>query len=215
MIAALLPAAVVVVEAYADDPHAMLFPAERDAISAAVPVRRNEYATVRACARQALARLGLPPAAILSGARGAPQWPDGAVGSMTHCTGFRAAALARTGAVTSLGIDAEPHRPLPDGILPTIAGPSEQAVVRELSRSAPHVRWDTLLFSAKESVYKAWFPRTGLWLGFEEAEIDLRPDGTFSARLVGDAGAAPGAPPAGFQGRWTAGRDLLATAIAS
>ncbi len=43
----------------------------------------------------------------------------------------------------------------------------------------PGPSWDRLLFSAKESVYKAWFPLTGRWLGFEEAAITINPaDGT-------------------------------------
>ena len=46
------------------------------------------------------------------------------------------------------------------------------------------VHWDRVLFSAKESIYKAWFPLTGRWLGFEEASLSIDPAaGTFAARL--------------------------------
>src|SRR5262249_33599292 len=57
--------------------------------------------------------------------------------------------------------------------------------------------WDRLLFSAKESVYKAWFPLARRWLGFEEADVTLDPAGRFTARLL-----VPG-PVSGFTGRWT------------
>src|ERR1700761_6826280 len=98
-----------------DDPAgAALFPAERACVGAARERRRSEYATVRLCARQAMHRLGLPPSPVLSGPRGEPLWPDGVVGSMTHCEGYRGAVLARAGEYLAVGIDAEPDRPLPD-----------------------------------------------------------------------------------------------------
>ena len=49
--------------------------------------------------------------------------------------------------------------------------------------SGAGVAWDRLLFSAKEAVFKAWFFVERSWLGFEECQIDLREEGTFSARL--------------------------------
>lgn len=90
---------------------------------------------------------------------------------MTHCAGYRAAAAARARDVVTIGIDAEPHAVLPDGVLDVVALPEERAWIYELARSAEEVHRDRLLFSAKESVYKAWFPLTGRWLGFEDAEL--------------------------------------------
>jgi len=49
-----MPAAVVAAGAFGDLPGATLFPAERDAAAGAVERRRMEFATVLACARQAL-----------------------------------------------------------------------------------------------------------------------------------------------------------------
>ena len=43
---------------------------------------------------------------------------------------------------------------------------------------------DRLLFCAKEATYKAWFPMTDRWLGFDQAEIDLREDGTLISYLL-------------------------------
>lgn len=84
--------------------------------------RQREFATARSCARTALARLGVPPVPVLASPRGAPRWPAGVVGSITHCDGYRAAAVAYTRDVVSLGIDAEPDEPLPnDGTLGPIA----------------------------------------------------------------------------------------------
>jgi 4'-phosphopantetheinyl transferase EntD len=139
-------------------------------------------------------------------------WPDGVVGSITHCAGYRAAAVARAADVAMIGIDAEPNEPVPDGVLDIIARPAERDMLNELSRRRPEVAWDRLLFSAKESVYKAWAPVTGTFLDFDEAELTFDATaGSFVARLL--------PPGASVMGRELAGhfavRDGLAvTAIA-
>jgi 4'-phosphopantetheinyl transferase EntD len=192
---------------------AALFPEEREHIAQAVAKRRAEFAAVRRCARQALRELGFPPVPILPGEQREPTWPEGVVGSMTHCAGYCAAAVARAGEVPALGIDAEVHAPLPEGVLDLISLPSERDRMAALAAHAPaEVHWDRVLFSAKESVYKAWFPLTRRWLGFEQADIDLRPDGTFTARLT-PAEEDSAAAPRGFAGRWAVSGGLTATAI--
>ncbi|TPQ20638.1 4'-phosphopantetheinyl transferase superfamily protein [Streptomyces sporangiiformans] len=79
---------------------------------------------------------------------------------MTHCAGYRAEAAAHRSDLRTLGIDAEPHAPLPDGVLEFIALPEESSHVARLARHSPEVHWDRLLFCAKEAVCKAWFPAT-------------------------------------------------------
>ena len=113
MLEQILPPAVAVVETFGDLPGATLFPEEEAAIARAVPKRRREFATGRGCARAALNRLGEPPVPILRGPQGAPLWPAGVVGSITHCDGYRAAAVARTSDIATVGLDAEPDKPLP------------------------------------------------------------------------------------------------------
>lgn len=213
MIEKLLPASVACVEVFEDVPTPELFPAEVELVARAVAKRQREFATVRHCARQALASLGVAPAPILPGERGAPQWPDGVVGSLTHCDGYRAAALARAAHVCAIGIDAEPNDVLPDGVAGVIGREEELAGLAELAAAEPHVCWDRLLFSAKEAVYKAWFPLTRRWLDFREASVTLVPDGTFHARLLVPGPTVAGRPLTGFQGRWMAGDGLVVTAI--
>ena len=113
MIEKILPDAVASCEAFDDPPDATLLPEEEAVISRAVEKRRREFRTVRHCARRALSELRLPPAAVLPGERREPAWPPGIVGSLTHCTGYRAAAVAHRRDVLTVGIDAEPHEPLP------------------------------------------------------------------------------------------------------
>ena len=190
MIADILPPQVAADEAFGDLPDVVLFPGEQAVIVNAVDKRRREFATARACARAALAKLGMPPAPIVPGLRGAPQWPPGVVGSITHCAGYRASAVARDRDVITIGLDAEPHDKLPDGVLGAIASRGEQARLAALAAARPDMFWDRMLFSAKESVYKAWFPLTGRWLNFEDASVDIDPVGrTFNARLLGGSAA--------------------------
>ncbi|MFD5320608.1 4'-phosphopantetheinyl transferase [Streptomyces sp. NPDC127098] len=193
-----------------------LFPEESAHVANAVDKRRREFATVRHCARTALAALGGPRVPLLPGERGAPGWPAGFVGSLTHCDGYRAAAVARRDAVAGLGIDAEPDEPLRDpGVLDLISLPEERPRLRRLAAVHPEVCWERLLFSAKESVYKVWYPLTGKWLDFEEAALDFDlAAGTFTARLLVPGPVVDGVRHDSFTGRWLAQDGLLVTAIA-
>jgi enterobactin synthetase component D / holo-[acyl-carrier protein] synthase len=211
----ILPAGVACAEAFEDPPDVVLFPEEEALLARAVDKRRREFATARGCARTALAALGVPLAPLLPGERGAPRWPPGIVGSITHCAGYRAAAVARARDVLTIGLDAEPDEVLPDGVLEVVSLPAERARLRDLAAAAPGTSWDRLFFSAKESVYKAWFPLTRRWLGFGDADITVDAgDGTFEARLLVAAPAVGGSPLVGFAGRWLARDGLLVTAIA-
>jgi 4'-phosphopantetheinyl transferase EntD len=210
-----LPAGVVCAEAFTDVDDAELFDEERAVIAKAVAKRRGEFVTVRYCARKALAELGVLPAPLVPGERGAPQWPARIVGSMTHCANYRAAAVARATTVCSIGIDAEPHQPLPDGVLDAIALPDERIRLAELAATDDAIRWDRLLFCAKEAVYKAWFPLTRTGLDFEQADITIdRVSRTFTASLLVDGPIIDGMELRAFEGRWQANDRLLLVAIA-
>jgi 4'-phosphopantetheinyl transferase EntD len=214
MLEAIVPAGVAVAEEFGPlNEEADLLPAERAAIATAAPKRRREFAAVRACARQALAELGLPAAAVVPGPSGAPSWPPGVVGSMTHCQDFRACAIGRAGEFAAIGVDAEPHAVLPDGVLGMVAGAAERATLSELAAAVPGTSWDRILFCAKEAVYKAWFPAAGRWLGFSDADVLIDPGGTFHARLLVPGPVVGGRQLAGYDGRWQVARGLITAAV--
>lgn len=212
MIERILPAEVSSVDTV-DDHELDLFPEEEAAIAKAVDKRRREFTSARYCARRALAAIGVAAVPLVPGERGAPSWPDGVVGSMTHCAGYRAAVVARRTDVVSVGIDAEPHAPLPDGVLRMVGLPAERTMLAELGTELPDLHADRLLFCAKESVYKTWFPLTGKWLGFEEARIAIDPDGTFTARLLVTGPMVDGREVTTFHGRWLVADGIAVTAI--
>jgi 4'-phosphopantetheinyl transferase EntD len=202
-------------ELYSDPPGLAPLAEEEPLIARSVAKRRNEFITVRYCARLALGELGFAPVPILKGDKGEPCWPDGVVGSLTHCAGYRGAVVGRGGAVRSVGVDAEPHDVLPDGVLDAISLPAERSEIAALPAG---VHWDRTLFCAKEATYKVWFPLTKRWLGFEDAHITFDIDssgsaGAFESTILVDGSALWGPPLRSLAGRWSIERGLVLTAI--
>jgi 4'-phosphopantetheinyl transferase EntD len=74
-------------------------------------------------------------------------------GSLTHCTGYRAAAVAHRRGVLTVGIDAEPHEPLPPDVAGAITLDKDLVGLAELTAAGSAVCWDRVLFCAKETVY--------------------------------------------------------------
>jgi len=184
----------IAVEAADEDWEAPLAPGEAAAVSGAIERRRREFAAGRACARRALAQLGVPVAEL----------PSGAIGSISHTRGWCAAVVARCGALRGIGLDGER---LITGeranIFPMIAQPAEWAALGPLASEA-ELQWaGTLLFCAKEAAYKAQYPLTGLMLEFDDVEIavDL-PARAFTARV-------PRARLPRVSGRFATDGDLL------
>ena len=215
----LMTPAVTTAELYHHPSELDLHASEQAFIRSAVGKRQREFAAARRCARQAMGALGQPGVPILPDRHGAPRWPPGMIGSMTHCAGFAAAAVAWSANHRAIGIDAEPHEALPEGVLAMIALPPELRQVVALSREEVAVHWGKLLFCAKEAAYKAQFPLTGAMLGFQQGLVDLRRDGTdsrrgsFSVLLTAPGLHIDGVQGQALQGRWAVANGLLATGI--
>ena len=123
--------------------------------------------------------------------------------------------MAKNDKVRSVGIDAEPHDVLPKGVLDAISLPVERTELRVMPGG---LHWDRILFCAKEATYKAWFPVTRRWLGFEDAHITFDVDGTgaaggFESRILIDPAAVSGPPLQTLSGRWSVRDGLALTAI--
>jgi enterobactin synthetase component D / holo-[acyl-carrier protein] synthase len=214
MLELILPAEVESQECFGQPPDGVLFPEEQQIIAHAVETRQRDFAAVRSCARACLGRLGYPQVPILPGLGGAPTWPAGVQGSMTHCAGYAAAAVSHHRRILAIGIDAEPDAPLPDGVLDLIATAAEQDHLAMTQPEPDSPNFDRLLFSAKESVYKAWFPLVGEWLDHHEVEILINPHNqTFKAQLSRNGLTVGGRQIRHLHGRWTRKQGILATAV--
>jgi 4'-phosphopantetheinyl transferase EntD len=162
-------------------PLAPLPPEEAELVAKAIPTRRAEFAAARGAARQGLRRLGrLQSPPIGRDPRGAPIWPEGVVGAITHCPGFCAAALAPTVTFASLGLDAEGAEDLPIDLLDHVCSPAERSAFPGPARGA--TSWGKVAFSAKEAIYKAYYPLAQAFLDFRDVELQLSSAGPSAAQ---------------------------------
>jgi 4'-phosphopantetheinyl transferase EntD len=185
MIKTLFPAGVTTLEATPAMWEAPLLPEEEACLSPrAVAKRRREFAAGRACARAALARLGVVDFPLRSGPDRTPIWPPDIVGSLSHCPDFCGVAVTRRGAIAGLGLDVERARPLQDRVAAMICTEAERDRLTRLP-DLPAPLWAMVLFCAKEGVYKCFYPLARMHLDFHDVEIDLDPPaGSFTARVI-------------------------------
>ena len=149
------------------------------------PQRKMEFRVGRACAREALSRFGWAGWPLLPTASRAPQWPDGIVGSITHSSDYCAVAVGRRRTWAGIGIDAEAIGRVHESIAPMVCMRDEMSAL-ERCRANEKCALLALLFSAKESVFKAVFSGTGAVFEFKHIGINIEPDTrTFSAYAPG------------------------------
>ncbi len=213
LLAALFDSAVKTVASDLADPAVSAFAEEEALIADAAEARRVEFRTGRACAHAALEALGVPAVPVLRGTRREPLWPVGIVGSITHTTGFCAAAVAHTQDYRALGLDAELDQRVADDFVRRVCSPSEIARCAELG---PVEHLANVVFSAKEAVHKLQYPLTGQVMYWRDVEVVLDPPhtspGTFRARLLSPSG--PFHAGALFEGRWRRESGLILTGSA-
>jgi enterobactin synthetase component D / holo-[acyl-carrier protein] synthase len=160
-----------------------LMPAEAVHVEKARPKRINEFAAGRACARRALATFGVTDFVLRAASDRQPLWPADFVGSITHTAGLCVAAVVPRSKFKALGLDSERSgAPTPD-IWSTLCRSDELAWVESLQpEERPAAA--TLIFSAKEAVYKCQYPITGEWLDFHDLHIEVLDWGQRRGRFV-------------------------------
>lgn len=133
--------------------------------------RRRDYAAGRNLARRLLAPLGYGGHALVQTAAGAPQWPTGVVGSISHCKDRVFAAVAPADRAEAIGIDIETVARFHDGLAHHILTAQERA--RLPADRAERQRRMAIAFSAKEAFYKHQSVLFGARLTFHDAEIHI------------------------------------------
>ena len=208
----LVPEPVVVVQATPEMWDAPASPAERACVDKAIAKRKLEFQAGRAAARVALRALGVEGFDLLPGDDRAPRWPPGIVGSITHTASHCAVAVARVGDILAIGIDVERNDPLTPGLVPRICSASEEQRLQSLPGATPLV-WAKLIFSAKEAFFKAYYPETGKYIGFHDAEVEIQHDqGKFRIALTGES-APPFFGRRHASGRFAVGQGYIFTSL--
>jgi len=169
-----------------------LHPEEEQLVADAAEKRRRDFALGRTCAHAALAQLAQRSGPLLRGQDGAPCWPAGLAGSITHTRGYAAALVARAADFSGLGVDAERIGGVTRDLWPRLFDADERNYLAQRSDAD---RAATILFCAKEACHKAGRERV---LSFHDLQVRLADDG-FAARRGAEQ----------FQGRFVSDRDLM------
>ena len=153
-----------------------LLPGERSGLARMGDVRRREYSSGRRVARYALEMLGVHGSAVNARGR-VPVWPRGIVGSITHSRSLALAMVGRKRNVSGIGVDLELERRVTDQL-------ARRVLLKSERERAVGKDWPTMLFGAKEAVYKAVNPLVGEYLEFTDVEIVAGADGTYRAAMT-------------------------------
>lgn len=171
-------------------------------LNKAGPKRRAEFLAGRLCAQRALLRLQGHTYVPSIGQDKAPTWPKGTVGSITHSDHWAAALVAKQEQFLGVGIDIERCLSKEDGqkLAGTLLTANERERLNELTVEQLALMV-TLIFSLKESLFKALYPLVGKRFYFEDAELVAWDNaaGTARLRLLSD-----------LDRQWPADRELEA-----
>ncbi|HEX5686539.1 MAG TPA: 4'-phosphopantetheinyl transferase superfamily protein [Ideonella sp.] len=176
-VAAWLPAGFALAAAHASTEWAIPL-ADSLLVANAVASRQRDFIGGRWCAHRALAMVGSPVDALPAGVRGAPAWPAGTLGSITHDAGWCIAVAGHHHEMTGLGIDlcaadrAPALQPLGDLVL----HPAERA--QGLASRLPSA------FCIKEAVVKAVSAGVDRYLDLQDIVIEWSAD-SFEAKVMG------------------------------
>lgn len=154
-----------------------LLPAEAANFTGRALSARRASGAGRVLARVLLERLGFDAQPLRRLPSGAPDWPRGVVGSLSHDDSFAVAIVGPRESYASLGIDIEPAEDLPPGLIDLVATTRER---NDPAWQGP--AGGRVLFSVKEAVYKAVHPLDGMFLDYQDVEVDLE---NRTARVLG------------------------------
>ena len=154
-----------------------LCPEEEALIVKAVDKRKREFRAGRNCAHDLMNSAGIQCDALLKGKQREPNWPAGWVGSISHTQGLCVVAIANQNRFRSIGLDVEQATPLGDDVRNMICSAPEQDRLSRLAFTAGQEiaskPMDKVIFSAKESIHKTYFPLNYHTLDFLDAQVDI------------------------------------------
>lgn len=141
-------------------------------ISNSVVKRQAEYFAGRLAARYALERLGHEDFDVGTGLHRSPLWPPGICASITHANGIAICLASFNKQFEYVGVDMEKV------ISPDVVRKISRSIIKadefsflELLELDYNVAF-TIVFSAKETLFKALYPSVGNYFDFSAAKIE-------------------------------------------
>ncbi|MBA53135.1 MAG: hypothetical protein CMK89_01655 [Pseudomonadales bacterium] len=194
-----------------------LCPEEEALIAKAVDKRKREFRAGRNCAHELFKTANIHCNALLKGKQREPDWPEGWTGSISHTQGLCVVAIAPLTLFRSIGLDVEQATPLGDDIRSLICSAAEQDRLSRLTlmtgQDIASQPLDKVIFSAKESIHKTYFPLNYHTLDFLDARVDINTgDCSFEATIIKPE-PAPKVPITTLRGKYCVGQSYLATFI--
>ncbi|UJR78616.1 Phosphopantetheinyltransferase component of enterobactin synthase multienzyme complex [Sandaracinus amylolyticus] len=175
---------VLVVSAHVTDVAlAAITPREAELVARAVDKRKREFATARALAKAALARFGLHDYELLNAQDRSPIWPAHITGSISHCDTRAVVAVGDRATVGTIGIDVEHRDELKRELWKTVFLREEVDALDAQFAHDVRGRMALALFSAKEALYKAQYPRSTQFMGFHELRVEMIAESATRGRL--------------------------------
>ena len=174
------------------------------------PSRQNEFIAGRLAAASALEKTsGQKNLLVKRNEDRSPQWPQGYVGSLSHNKTLAIAAVAKNQDLLSVGIDIETIGRVKNHLNRMIH------TDRDLKEHAYHNEKEllALIFSVKESLYKALYPLVKRFFGFDDAALTAIDEHhkTFEIELLKPLSKHIKAQ--SFQGKYALSNDNLCTYI--
>lgn len=145
-----------------------IFPQETELVLHASQKRKREFHAGRYCAHELLTQFGLNKTPVMSGYHREPVWPSGIVGSISHCKDIAGAIMSRDDIYCAIGLDIENIKPMKQAFANYICSAQELELHPTITESSLHL---LMLFSVKESVYKAVFAASGIKLTLKQCHI--------------------------------------------
>ncbi len=175
--------------------------------------RRVEFLLGRACAHQALSAFQLSDSPILRDQNNAPIWPETVIGSIAHTQQKAVACAGKRTEIQGIGIDIEDlERSINPNIQRHVCLPQEKEWLARLP-SDELLKYLKIIFSAKESIFKCFYPLSQVYLHFQDAHIEFGGDSSyFEFTLLKTCGSEFRK---GFQhqGTYQISQDMVLTAV--
>lgn len=203
------PRVYVLTSAVSDAANASLSKKEATAVTKAVDKRRREFATARVLAREGLERFfDVRGFDLLNAEDRSPIWPRGIEGSISH-SNTRAWVALVDATFGTIGIDGEGRDELKQDLWHLTLLDEEVAHLETLDASIRGRRALTL-FSAKEALHKAQYPRSGAFMGYMALRVEFGEAGLL--RCTFQQAVGPFSKGFVVHGRWL-DEDELVTAV--